>query len=147
MKGPGLRVNLDVRRLWRCPRCGRVARTPGAVTAVRCGCSDETWMQLQPPVKREPFRPPPRTPEQIAEDRADEPDEDDIPLEPDVAARSKPDAPMVSDPPEPAASTVAPVEPANRSSSAPESAGVAPAGSEAEHDQFGEGIPPTAATE
>lgn len=29
-------------------------------------------MQLQPPVKREPFRPPPRTPEQIAEDHADD---------------------------------------------------------------------------
>lgn len=76
MKGPGLRIDLDVRRIWRCPRCGRVARTSGGVTAQRCRCVDNgTWMQLQQPVKREPFRPPPRAPEDREPDEAEEPEQ------------------------------------------------------------------------
>lgn len=73
MKGPGFRIDLDVRRVWRCPRCGRLARTAGGITAQRCHCAEDgTWMQLQPPVKREPFRPPPRSPEDRAADDAED---------------------------------------------------------------------------
>lgn len=62
MKGPGLRVDLDVRRVWRCAKCGRTVRTVGQVTAQRCGCtSDATqWMHLEPAVKKEPFQAPVR---------------------------------------------------------------------------------------
>jgi hypothetical protein len=147
VKGPGLRANLDVRRVWRCPRCGRVARTPGAVTAVRCGCGDETWMQLQPPVKREPFRPPPRTPEQIAEDRADEVEDDELPAEespiestqPDTPVRGATEAPASPD----ASSEPAPVTPAIGVTPAPVDSGGDPPASESkpEPDSFGEGIP------
>ena len=48
MKGPGLRIDLDVRRVWRCPACGRELRLGGGVTAVLCDCrrSDPPRMQL-----------------------------------------------------------------------------------------------------
>jgi len=63
VKGPGLRIDLDVRRVWRCPKCGRTVRTPAHVVSQRCGCSEQgQWMRLEPPVKREPFRAPPREP-------------------------------------------------------------------------------------
>ena len=48
MKGPGIRIDLDVRRTWRCSRCGRVTKFLGDVVALRCGCSSEpNWMQLE----------------------------------------------------------------------------------------------------
>ena len=54
---------MDVRRIWRCSKCGKTVRTPGLVTAQRCNCSDDSqWMRLEPPVKREPFLPPHREP-------------------------------------------------------------------------------------
>ena len=47
MKGPGIRIDLDVRRIWTCPRCSRVTKYLGDVVALRCGCSAEpNWMQL-----------------------------------------------------------------------------------------------------
>jgi hypothetical protein len=104
VKGPGLRITLDVRRIWRCPRCGRIARTPGSVTAQRCGCSDDAWMQLQPPVKRERYCPPPRTPEQIAEDRADDTEDELLPeavpeAPPAASTTTEPAAVPVNQPP------------------------------------------------
>src|SRR5207253_73949 len=57
---------------WRCNRCGRVVRTAGRVTSQRCGCQgDGAWMELLPPVKREPFRPPPRVPEEAESNECD----------------------------------------------------------------------------
>lgn len=55
MKGPGLRADLDVRRLWKCPRCSRVMRYSGDVVSHICHCQKEgTFMQLvevpKPPV-------------------------------------------------------------------------------------------------
>lgn len=47
MKGPGVRIDLDVRRSWRCPKCGRVAKFLGDVVSLRCNCSSEqVLMQL-----------------------------------------------------------------------------------------------------
>ena len=62
MKGPGLRVDLDVRRVWRCAKCGRVVRALGHVTAQRCTCTSDAaqWMHLEPAVKKEPFQAPVR---------------------------------------------------------------------------------------
>ncbi len=52
MKGPGLRIRHDVRRVFRCPRCDRVVKTAVDVTAVRCHCSEEkAWMRLETPPK------------------------------------------------------------------------------------------------
>jgi hypothetical protein len=63
VKGPGLRIDLEVRRIWHCAKCGKTVRTPGLVTAQRCNCSDEsTWMRLEQPVPRPPFVPPHRDP-------------------------------------------------------------------------------------
>lgn len=88
VKGPGLRIDLDVRREWRCTRCGRTVRTPVFVTAQRCSCSsDDGWMQLQQPAKREPYRPPPRAPEP--------PGLDDLTAE-ESAADSGPGAPIAA---------------------------------------------------
>lgn len=38
MKGPGLRIEIDVRRAWRCPTCGQGARLTMDITAPRCPC-------------------------------------------------------------------------------------------------------------
>ncbi len=47
MKGPGMRLDLDVRRLWRCPSCDAERRTPGDRTALHCTiCSDHPLMAL-----------------------------------------------------------------------------------------------------
>ena len=48
MKGPGLRVDHDVRRLWVCPDCSRSLRLDGSVSYMRCDCQGATssWMQL-----------------------------------------------------------------------------------------------------
>lgn len=54
MKGPGLKVRNDVRRLWRCPTSGKELRVAGDVTAVRSPfVTEPTWMELV-----EVFRPP-----------------------------------------------------------------------------------------
>lgn len=74
MKGPGLRIDLDVRRMWRCPRCQRVARTPGNVVSQSCGCAPErVWMVLQQPLPRPRFVPDYRELEAV-EDYTLEPD-------------------------------------------------------------------------
>lgn len=38
MKGPGLRIDIDVRRTWRCPVCGQSQKLPLNITSARCGC-------------------------------------------------------------------------------------------------------------
>ncbi len=38
MKGPGLRIDVDVRRAWRCPVCGQSQRLTMDITAPRCQC-------------------------------------------------------------------------------------------------------------
>ena len=38
MKGPGLRIDVDVRRAWRCPVCGQNQRLTMDITAPRCLC-------------------------------------------------------------------------------------------------------------
>ena len=41
MKGPGMRLELDVRRVWRCPTCGRESPFRGGRSAKLCGCTKE----------------------------------------------------------------------------------------------------------
>jgi hypothetical protein len=68
MKGPGVRVDQDVRRFWRCPLCGKVTRTAGRVTTVVCLCTGEPrWMQLEPTPRRPRYVPPPRELEPVEE--------------------------------------------------------------------------------
>lgn len=68
IKGPGLRIDLDVRRVWTCPQCGQTVRRGGRVTAVRCSrCSndEDVWLHLDS--ESVPFRsvPPSGDPEDI----------------------------------------------------------------------------------
>lgn len=42
MKGPGFRLDLDVRRVWECPACGRRLKMAGDVAQVACDCRGET---------------------------------------------------------------------------------------------------------
>ncbi len=52
IKGPGFRLDLDVRRRWVCPECGRHRRTSGRVSAQKCSCepgSGPVWMKLEEP--------------------------------------------------------------------------------------------------
>ena len=47
MKGPGIRYDVDIRRLWECPICGNQIRHLGNVTARRCSCENgKNWMTL-----------------------------------------------------------------------------------------------------
>lgn len=38
MRGPGLRVKNDVRRIWRCPVCLQVRRLPANIVNACCAC-------------------------------------------------------------------------------------------------------------
>ncbi|MFV0444495.1 MAG: hypothetical protein ACK5Q5_13070 [Planctomycetaceae bacterium] len=46
MRGPSYKLALDVRRLWRCPACGYERRVNGRITALRCQCASNSFMQL-----------------------------------------------------------------------------------------------------
>lgn len=47
MRGPGLKLDLDVRRVWTCPACGKQRHLPGDVTSPLCPCrGDGVAMQL-----------------------------------------------------------------------------------------------------
>src|SRR4051794_22406831 len=47
MRGPGIKLDLDVRRLWTCPACHRQRRLPGDVATPLCPCREEgVIMQL-----------------------------------------------------------------------------------------------------
>lgn len=53
MRGPGLRRTIDVRRVWRCPACGKESPTSGAVTSLRCRCETPgRFMQLMEPRRK-----------------------------------------------------------------------------------------------
>ena len=61
MKGPGLRLELDVRRVWRCAECGAERRTSGDRTIVPCHvCKSWKLMSLV-----EPHRAPRTLPEPL----------------------------------------------------------------------------------
>jgi hypothetical protein len=42
MKGPGFRLDLDVRRLWECPACGTRLKMPASVVQLDCDCRGES---------------------------------------------------------------------------------------------------------
>lgn len=46
MRGPGYKITGDVRRTWRCSRCGFERKLLGDVTALQCTCNDQPWMTL-----------------------------------------------------------------------------------------------------
>ena len=61
MRGPMVRIQSDIRRLWRCPKCHYERRAPATQTAVRCHCEkDAPFMQLV-----EAQRPPRSTPKEL----------------------------------------------------------------------------------
>ena len=63
MRGAGMRLGLDVRRLWRCPQCGAERKLPADVTTVRCSaCSGSPFMQIVEPQRRPRPTPKPLNP-------------------------------------------------------------------------------------
>lgn len=57
MKGPGLRNDLEIRRTFLCPQCGRKVLRLGDVVSQTCACTDPpVWMQIQPEVRKPPFK-------------------------------------------------------------------------------------------
>lgn len=66
MKGPGNRIDLDVRRLWKCPRCGDERKASGDIAAKPCARPEcgGTWMKLVEPLRKPVLRytPPPHEP-------------------------------------------------------------------------------------
>lgn len=60
MRGPGMRIDFDMRRIWRCPACGSERRAEGKITSLRCNCSSgPTMMKLIEPQR---WRPPEQRP-------------------------------------------------------------------------------------
>ena len=59
MRGPGYKLALDARRLWRCPACGYERRADGRATTLRCRCTVGPFMQLvsEPRFARKQNRP------------------------------------------------------------------------------------------
>jgi len=63
MRGPGMRLGLDVRRLWQCPQCGVQRKLPADVTSIRCSaCSAPPFMQIVEPPRRPRPAPKPLNP-------------------------------------------------------------------------------------
>lgn len=57
VKGPGLRNDLEIRRTFLCPQCGRSVLRLGDVVSQTCACTDPpTWMLIQPEVKKRVFK-------------------------------------------------------------------------------------------
>ena len=49
MKGPGHRYDIDIRRLWECPECGKQIRLPANIAHQQCSCHEnKSWMRLVP---------------------------------------------------------------------------------------------------
>src|SRR6056297_69705 len=63
MRGPMVRIQSDIRRLWRCPKCHYERRAHATQTTVRCHCEkDAPFMQLvesQRPARSVPEELPP----------------------------------------------------------------------------------------
>lgn len=53
MRGAGLRLNNDVRRLWRCAACGAERKIGAQVTSVNCQCSGRPSMKLVETMRHE----------------------------------------------------------------------------------------------
>ena len=93
MRGPGQRLRIDVRRLWKCPQCGYERHAPANETTVRCHCDkNEYWMKLvepqrivrDPPVELEPYVE--FSDEELADVRSFRPQASDPPVESDQEA-------------------------------------------------------------
>jgi len=53
MRGAGLRLDIDVRRVWHCAACGAERRVGAQVTTVRCQCAGRPAMKLVEGMRRE----------------------------------------------------------------------------------------------
>ncbi|MFO1005819.1 MAG: hypothetical protein U0929_07670 [Planctomycetaceae bacterium] len=53
MRGAGLRLNNDVRRLWRCAACGAERKVGAQATTVNCQCAGRPAMKLVEGMRRE----------------------------------------------------------------------------------------------
>ncbi|REJ70937.1 MAG: hypothetical protein DWQ34_23735 [Planctomycetota bacterium] len=115
MRGPGMRLDYDMRRTWRCPACGSERKAGGRVTSLPCRCSgDEVWMKL---IEVRRWRPP--DPKPI------DPYVDFEFSEEEAAPEPKP-APIVTPPEEPQDNVVAP-SPASESPAESEAVEPSPA--------------------
>jgi hypothetical protein len=121
MRGPGIRLDLDVRRRWRCPACGAERKTHGDVTSVACQCSPDAPLMLYVEAAR-PRRPEPKPYDPYFdadwEQAPDEPESDPASIGADLVAvdanAAEPDGTGVSQPvPEKTASAVPPGSPSD----------------------------------
>jgi hypothetical protein len=129
MRGPGYKLSGDVRRTWRCPRCGRERKLDGDVTTLQCGCEEGTWMQI---VRERTMSPRPlQRPSDVERHPID------FGIEPSPPQATKPEAtiikPAISRDPEP---EIATSEPAPELATKP----VPAQETEGETDDWGEGI-------
>ena len=53
MRGAGLRLDNDVRRVWQCAACGAERKVGAQVTTVRCQCAGRPAMKLIEAMRRE----------------------------------------------------------------------------------------------
>ena len=119
MKGPGMRLDLDVRRVWECPECHKQMRSEGQATSRLCGCTREgvSMRLVELPRPKPTVRVPEPTRAEADETQlADFPT--DIPVHPPVKPvppinPDDPDFPSVSWNREPAQEESPPAEPAD----------------------------------
>ena len=97
MKGPGMRLDLDIRRVWQCPACSRESRSDVQVVTKLCGCTKEgvAMRLVERPRPKPTIRiPEPSTPDPDIPELADFPT--DIPVNPHgnpTVKRPPPDSP------------------------------------------------------
>lgn len=147
MRGPGMRLDLDVRRRWRCPKCGSERRLHGSVTAVMCQCApDAPFMHYVETVR--PHRPEPRPYDPYLDAEAvqftDElPAEDEAPVTAPAAGRGAPVTRGGASPDESAASRDAAEQRDRKADAVPGVHEQEAASSPAEgHASAGPGVPP-----
>jgi hypothetical protein len=84
-----MRLELDIRRVWQCPACGKESRSEGQVVMKLCGCTREgvAMRLVELPRPKPTVRPPQPTPEADVHELADFPTDipvfpTDIPVDP-----------------------------------------------------------------
>lgn len=142
MRGPGIKLDLDVRRLWTCPVCHKQRRLPGHVASPLCPCSENgVVMQLTAdskllrraeritplPFEKRPGAVKPVIPEPVSEMREPEPSRERAVVA-DVVR--KPEAPARDDEPTILASASGSLPMADESSPVSDSGGELPSPTE-----------------
>jgi len=131
MKGPGIRLDNDIRRVWQCPKCQQQMKTGGNVTSNRCRCEPNGVVMALVEPRRQvrtfpapPLEPPEPEPDDDISEVADE--------------RESPAATPIEEPETASAEKAADEPVASAEQSTPDPADASPG--DADLTDFGDGI-------